>query len=480
MRYLLKTIRNSAHLIVNCLIPGYDFIRNHVRRGYGYFVLTMHVSMLCVAGYALSSGYALVTSATKLTVLMFALVYICITSLVGLYMTQNYKYPNLTKSILLAKVSVSLLVTSVAVVSVYVINPLVYSSQRIFASESMPRVVNSEYSVTNGLEGSAQAVSATTLPSMTGQRVNILLIGGDADAGRYGMRTDSLNVVSIDLDTLDTTVIGIPRNLTNAPIPIYLQDNYFYNGYNNLLNALYGWGESHSDDVSASLGTSDYPGASLLSYSVGTLLGIRLDAWVVVNMNGFINVIDALGGLDVYVSKDLKVPGVVSGSKGITLNLTKGWHYMNGTNALSFARSRTTDSDYGRMGRQRCLLTSLVAQKSSLDIALKWPAVAQALSTNVKTNMDPLMLSTLVQLAGKDAEKVKFLSLVPPVIDVNEWNLERIHEIVHYTIYGENLVRTDENVDLDTDAVEIDTSVPADKPAVKSPVVAGDGCKLKP
>lgn len=480
MRYLTKIVSNSLHLVVNCLAPGYDFIRNRVRRGYGYFVLTMHVSMLCVAGYVLSSGYAVVTSSTKLTILMFALVYVCITSLVGLCMTQNYKYPNLTKSILLAKVSVALLVTSIAVASVYVINPLVYSSQRIFASESMPRVVNSEYSVTNGLEGSVQTVSATTLPSMTGKRVNILLIGGDADVDRYGMRTDSLNVVSIDLDTLDTTVIGIPRNLANAPIPAYLQDNYFYSGYDNLLNALYGWGEAHGDDVSVSLGTKDYPGASLLSYSVGTLLGIRLDAWVVVNMNGFINIIDALGGLDVYISKDLQVPGVVSGSKGITLNLTKGWHYMNGTNALSFARSRTTDSDYGRMGRQRCLLTSLVAQKSSLDIALKWPAVAQALSTSVKTNIDPLMLSTLVQLAGENTEKVKFLSLVPPVIDVKDWDLERIHAIVHYAIYGENLVNLDENVNLDTDAAEIETSAPADKSTIKSPVVAGDVCKLKP
>lgn len=455
MRYLLKVLNNFLKICVNGFMPGFDLIANRRRKNYGYFMLTMYVSILVVTIYAASVGMEILGNSPRLLLFMFSSVYLCVVSLAGVCLAHRYKYPDLTKSILFSKISLALVLVFFAVGSVYVINPYVYAVDAIFTTSPMPNV-EQYYPPVDGDETQNQSALAAKGRTHI-ERINILLIGSDADIDRYGVRTDSLNVVSIDLTTMNSTIIGIPRNLTNAPIPEYIRDQYFPRGYRGLINTLYWWGESNPSAVNSAMVGGDYPGAALLSYSIATLLGMPLDAWVMVDMGGFINVIDAAGGMQVYVDKDLAVPGPVTGSKGAIRNLNKGWHYMDGTNALSFARSRQSDSDYWRMGRQRCLLASLVAQKNPIDILLRWPAIAAVLGANVQTNLNPDVLSTLVNLAGSDTNGVKFLSLVPPLVPADKWDSEFVKNLVYGTVYD---VPYTELFKYSSEVVVTSTSVP--------------------
>lgn len=440
MLYLLKVLNNFLKICLNGMVPGWDLMRDRKRRGYGRILLAMYACALGVTAYTASAGMAILGDPPRLMFLMFSFVYLCVASISGVCLARRYRYPYLTKSILFSKISLVSAVLALAASSVYVVNPYVNAATNIFIVSPMPKVEQYLPAVTGGTSEGVPARAGKDGGKGPGKdggkgRLNVLLIGSDADVDRYGARTDSMNVVSIDLETLNTTVIGIPRNLKNAPIPEYLRDKYFPRGYQNLLNTLYWWGERHPKAVESAVGGGDYPGATLLSYSVATLLGMPLDAWILVDMGGFINVIDAAGGVHVYVDKDLSVPGPVSGSKETTTDLNEGWHYMDGTNALSFTRSRKTDSDYSRMGRQRCLLASLAAQKDPIDLLTRWPAIAAVLGANVKTNLDPNLLGVLVGLSGSDATGVKFLGLTPPLVPAEGWDAEFVKKIVYSTVY---------------------------------------------
>lgn len=432
MLYLLKVLNNFLKICLNGMVPGWDLMRDRRRRGYGRILLGMYACALGVTAYTASAGVAVLGDPPRLMFLMFSFVYLCVASISGVCLARRYRYPHLTKSILFSKISLISAVLALAASSVYVVNPYVNAATNIFTVSPMPKVEQYLPAVAGG---ASEGVLAQAGKDGRKGRLNVLLIGSDADVDRYGARTDSMNVVSIDLETLNTTVIGIPRNLKNAPIPEYLRDTYFPRGYQNLLNTLYWWGERNPEAVESAVGGGDYPGATLLSYSVATLLGMPLDAWIMVDMGGFINVIDAAGGVHVYVDKDLSVPGPVSGSKETTTDLNEGWHYMDGTNALSFARSRKTDSDYSRMGRQRCLLASLAAQKDPIDLLTRWPAIAAVLGANVKTNLDPNLLGVLVGLSGSDATGVKFLGLTPPLVPAEGWDAEFVKNLVYSTVY---------------------------------------------
>ena len=266
-----------------------------------------------------------------------------------------------------------------------------------------------------------------------GGRLNVLLLGGDAGPGRWSLRTDSINLVSIDTTSGDTAMIGIPRNLYGAPMPAGFEKE-FPRGFNNLINAVYTWGAANPDKVEKNLGETPEPGATLISAVVSELTGQHVDAFVLVDMQGFIEMVDALGGVDVYVPKDLPAPGNVPGGKHPVTDMKKGWRQMDGTDALSFSRSRSGDSDYWRMGRQRCMLASLAAQNTKVEILANWRDLSEAIRDNVVTNLAPNRLLELIDAANGLAGNSRSLSLTPPLISSTKWELETIHQLVRETI----------------------------------------------
>ena len=133
-------------------------------------------------------------------------------------------------------------------------------------------------------------------------RLNILLLGGDAGPGRVGTRTDTVILASINTKTGDTALISLPRNAARMPFPSRspLRKYYPY-GYTNgdgqnaeyFLNAMYrNVPRAVPKDV---LGPTDNLGADVLKLSVGEATGLKVDYYVLINLEGFSKMINALG-----------------------------------------------------------------------------------------------------------------------------------------------------------------------------------------
>ena len=265
----------------------------------------------------------------------------------------------------------------------------------------------------------------------------MLLIGGDAGEDRDGLRTDSMNVVSFDPGTGDTVIIGVPRNLGDAPLPPGPLADRYPDGFDDLLNAVYGWGQANPNAVRKALGPTDEPGASLLAASIAEFTGLRIDGWVLVDMAGFLEVVDALGGVDLYLTRDVPSPGNILGAKHVTPEVyTVGLHHLDGTDTLDYSRSREADSDYERMGRQRCVLANLAAQHGGPELLRRWPVLASALSDTVRTNLTVAeMVGLIEQLRGAPTAP-RSIGLVPPEVPEYGWDAAEVRELVASVVAG--------------------------------------------
>jgi polyisoprenyl-teichoic acid--peptidoglycan teichoic acid transferase len=237
-------------------------------------------------------------------------------------------------------------------------------------------------------------------------RVNVLLLGGDGGAGRDGVRTDTVMVASIETATGATTLFSLPRNLEDLPFPkdSPLADVY-PDGFDagseseSLLNAVYRNGPAQHPDI---LGATDNPGADFLKLGVGEALGLHLDYYVLVNLDGFNRLIDALGGITVNVNYWVPVNG--EPTIGILPDdyIAPGPHqHMDGQTALDFARGRFGLNDYMRMDRQRCVMSAIVAAADPMTLLLQYQELAATTQDILRTDIPQDVLDDFAQLAFK-------------------------------------------------------------------------------
>ncbi len=286
---------------------------------------------------------------------------------------------------------------------------------------------------TGSLPESSSTTSTTSPPFPGADRVNVLLLGGDAGKGRWSLRTDSMILVSIDPETGDTAMISVPRNLTQLPFPPGTPlAEQFPRGFTDLANAVYPY--VHSRPALAGGGAD--AGAQAIKLGIAQLLGVPIQYYVLVDMGGFISVVDALGGIDVTITKRVPAPGNPSEAKHTVPKwFEKGTQHLDGTLALSYARSRHADSDYQRMGRQRCVLAGIAAAATPKALATGLGALVDAFGDSVRTDIPRERLPEFVQLieryaaaGGQDA--VRTLLLTPPVIIPNRWDAAHVRELV--------------------------------------------------
>ena len=214
-------------------------------------------------------------------------------------------------------------------------------------------------------DGQSATVDDDPDPFGDQERVNVLLLGGDGGEGRDGVRTDTVIVASIDTDTGDTTLFSLPRNLEDLPFPADSPLAELYpDGFDagteseSLLNAVYRNGPAMHPDV---LGPTDNPGADFLKLGVGEALGLELDYYVLINLEGFSRLVDALGGITVNVNYWVPIGG--EPTKRILPDdfIRPGPNQqLDGFTALEFARGRYDLTDYDRMARQRCTIDAIV------------------------------------------------------------------------------------------------------------------------
>jgi LCP family protein required for cell wall assembly len=260
-------------------------------------------------------------------------------------------------------------------------------------------------------------------------RYNVLLLGGDAGADRTGLRPDSMTLVSIDSDTGRTVLFSLPRNMQNVPFlatsPMHA---IFPNGYNCgnscLLNAVYTYAETHHVYPKS----VKNPGAQATMDAVAAITGLKVNYYALIDLKGFQNLIDAMGGVTVNVKQRVPIGGETTKISGY---INVGTHHLDGYRALWFARSRTGTSDYARMARQRCVMTSMLQQMSPETLLLKFQGIASASSKVIQTSVPEGDLGTFVDLAIKaKSQKVTSVQFVPPLIVTAHPDFTKVRSLV--------------------------------------------------
>jgi LCP family protein required for cell wall assembly len=257
----------------------------------------------------------------------------------------------------------------------------------------------------------------------------VLLIGGDAGYLRVGLRADTLVAVSVQQNTGRAALFSIPRNLEQ--VPLMGKAGAVYDRFPDLINALYRFGQAWPDLFP---GGRD-PGATALKQTVSGLLGIPVHYYVMVDLRGFVEVVDALGGLRMTAPDsvdDLTSPAF-PGEPWTDITVQKGQEVkLDGRHALAYARSRSASSDYTRMVRQRCILTAMAERIDSMRTVRSLARLSSAAKDFVSTDIPRKRLPDLVELLrGIHPSRTLAVSFTPPAYSVVEANVAAYRATVH-------------------------------------------------
>jgi len=268
-------------------------------------------------------------------------------------------------------------------------------------------------------------------------RLNVLLLGGDAGADRVGLRPDSITVASIDMQTGRTVLFGLPRNLQWAPFPAdsplhaLYPDGYWCKTQECLLNAIYTEATNHKKLFP---GVKN-PGVEATLGAVEEILGLKINYWAMIDLKGFQQLIDAVGGITLDIAYRVPI-GSKSGKKGVYgyIEPGKGVH-LDGFHALWFARSREGADDYQRMVRQKCVMNAMVKQLNPTTVLTKFEKIAQAGKQVVATDLPSSEIGTMIDLAAKVKDlPMASVSFTPPLITPAKPDFPKIREIVQQAI----------------------------------------------
>jgi len=262
-------------------------------------------------------------------------------------------------------------------------------------------------------------------------RLTVLLLGGDAGPGRVGLRTDTMIMASLDPATKQVALIGLPRNITRVPLPPSAAAAFPCHCFPDLLNALYRYAEANPRFFPE----GPNRGAMAVTRSVEKLTGLKIDYYALIYLGGFVDVVDALGGVTVQVTEHIKVRiwSPVDGRAAPAVNVEPGRYHFDGRHALAYVRTRSVDDDYHRMRRQRCLLAGLASQANLPTLLRALPRLLSVARRNVSTNIPARDLPRLAALASRmHGAHITTLGLGPPRYsgrDARGYPIPRIAEI---------------------------------------------------
>ena len=235
--------------------------------------------------------------------------------------------------------------------------------------------------------------TATPTATPTVPRVNILLIGIDSGVGRRTANTDTMIVASLDPVTETVSMISIPRDMVNVPLP----DGSVYAPK---LNGL----DSYARHNPSKYPGSDGTGHDVLMAAIGTLLNLKIDYYASVSLGSFVQVVDTLGGVDVSVSRSLCDPGYTEYGFNNGFSIKAGLRHLNGLQALAYARIRKApgESDFTRAARQQEVISGLrdaVVKRGFLSDPVKLlKALGRAMATNVPREILPDLADVMARV----------------------------------------------------------------------------------
>jgi LCP family protein required for cell wall assembly len=242
-------------------------------------------------------------------------------------------------------------------------------------------------------------------PESESARINVLLTGIDSSELRTHALTDTLIVVSVDPTTGETAMVSFPRDIAR----FRMSDGRLFTGkINSLMTA-------------ANNDPARYPDGGLptLIRELGYLLGVPLHYYAAVDLAGFANLIDAVGGVDIDNPKAINDPTYGGWTDGrVGFRLSAGRHHLDGETALAYARSRrgAGDNDFTRARRQQQLLVALRVRLTDPTLLPRLPSIIDAGSRVVKTNFPRERLDEMLTVAQsiEGEEGITRVVLGPP------------------------------------------------------------------
>jgi LCP family protein required for cell wall assembly len=252
----------------------------------------------------------------------------------------------------------------------------------------------------------ATPVPAVVAASTVVEPINVLLLGTDERPDEFGpSRTDTMIVLSVNPNTGALGMISLPRDLW-VPIP--------GQGITTKINTAYMLGE-----------LNNYPGGGpqMVKDTVSSFLGRPVDYFVQVNFDGFREIVDLIGGVDVNVAYTIHDEEYPTADYGVeTFHLDAGLQHLDGETALKYARTRHTDGDYSRSRRQqdiiRAVANKILDANMLPQLLPKAPQLLMSMQTTVRTDI-PVPL-------GLELARV-----------VNSGSLQDIRQLVLDNQYGE-------------------------------------------
>ncbi len=266
------------------------------------------------------------------------------------------------------------------------------------------------------LSGSASAAAA--MPTHTATATAAPLCGGPplmyvlaigADSGQsydYGL-ADAIRVVRIDFLTPKVTALTFPRDLW-VDIP---DINTKYNITQGKLNQAYFYG---GKGMGYYQGEGEGPG--LLARTLQLNFGLRVDHYGAINMNTFVKLVDAAGGIDLYL------PEAVDGTSEDPMTIDLGYfpagqHHFSGEEALRFARIRKKYNDFTRQDHQTMVLCALRAKLKEPTVFARIPQIVSAFQGSVQTDLTPEQIMQLACLLPHlKRENILFASFPPELL----------------------------------------------------------------
>jgi len=249
-------------------------------------------------------------------------------------------------------------------------------------------IVGSTVLVLNGLAVTPHTEGPVTLtPPWVNAKVNVLLLGTDGgvlEGGKQGpMRTDTMIIVSFDPVTYDVKVLSLPRD-SRVVIPR----------------------RRHRDKINAA---HAYGGIKLAVTTVELLLDIPVHYYVRLDHSGFRRVIDAIGGVDYYVEKNMFYEDPY---QDLVIDLRRGQQVLDGSKAEQYVRYRGSDGDIGRIARQQRFMAAALGTMLRPANLIRVNSIVDIALGSVRTNIDAqVILRYLPIIDNINPDKVTMLTL---------------------------------------------------------------------
>ena len=187
----------------------------------------------------------------------------------------------------------------------------------------------------------------------------VMLMGVDEREGDVG-RSDTLMIATLDAKKHKAAILSVPRD-TRVKIKGHGFDK---------INAAYAYG-----------------GHRLTQSTIEDLLGVEMEHYVIINVNAFTKIIDAIGGIDINVEKRMYYEDPWDDNGGLVINLYPGQQHMDGSTAITYVRYRDEEGDIGRITRQQKFMKAVMDKLTSPSIIPRIPAIIGEVVDSINTDL---------------------------------------------------------------------------------------------